>query len=82
MNCFTDGKYCPHRPKTTEGEEAYTPIFFYGSQSQKANDAQLHKLNENTDDRTILFDLLRDKCLYQQILEQNYFFKIEDWFNY
>lgn len=61
-NCLSDGRYCPYRPKSHTEEISFGQTFFHSLLD--SDDNMMHNLAEKTGDLDMLFESLREKCIY------------------
>jgi len=68
-NCFSEGKYCPYRPKFTAAEEL-------DEAGEAANpfedrDEGIQEVARTVGDQALLMESLREKCLYEKVAKED-----------
>lgn len=71
-DCLSDGKYCPYRgsasPNTMPTDSVY--------------DKKLHALEDLVEDKEIILESLREKCIYMKVLQNDESMVLRQWYNY
>lgn len=79
-NCLSDGRYCPYRPRSHKDEYSYQGSFFHDVLD--STDSQIHNVASKVGDLDMLFESLRERCLYEKVLHDDKSSVLLLWYQY
>jgi len=77
--CISDGKYCPYR--AAGHDEMPNPLKF-GSLALDFGDSKLHALANVVEDKVLIMEALREKCVYESVVAEDETLVLKKWYNY